>query len=190
MDALLAPLMLPAYRLAFGMLRNREEAEDAVQEAALSAWKHRDSFRRGADPRPWFFAIVANRCRSTRRSAWSRLIRQANPVAHSQSAADVEGDLDVRRALTRLGYNDRLALVLRFYIDLPYEEVAAVLGISEEAARSRTQRAVRRLRLDVNRPEELIGNVALTCRYFGISRVTSSTCWMMARRRAAPLVLV
>lgn len=156
LDDLLAPLMLPAYRLAFGMLRNREEAEDAVQEAALSAWKHRNSFRPGADPRPWFFAIVANRCRSARRSPWSRLIRQANPAALPASMSDVESDLDLRRALNRLGYDDRLALVLRFYMDLTYEEVAAILGISEQAARSRTQRAVRRLRHYVKRPEELI----------------------------------
>ncbi len=57
LEALLAPLMLPAYRLAFGMLRNREEAEDAVQEAALSAWKHRKTFRPGADPKPWFLPL-------------------------------------------------------------------------------------------------------------------------------------
>lgn len=156
LDELLAPLMLPAYRLAFGMLRNREEAEDAVQEAALSAWKHRKTFRAGADPRPWFFAIVANRCRSTRRNPWSRLLRQASPVLKSGPAPDLEGDLDLRRAVNRLGYDDRLALVLRFYVDLPYGEMAAVLGISEAAARSRAHRAVRRLRPQLSQPEELI----------------------------------
>ena len=61
-ERLLAPLMLPAYRLAFGMLRDREEAEDAVQEAAFKAWRHRRSFRAGAQLRPWFFAIVGNQC--------------------------------------------------------------------------------------------------------------------------------
>ncbi len=156
LEALLAPLMLPAYRLAFGMLRNREEAEDAVQEAALSAWKHRKTFRPGADPKPWFFAIVANRCRSTRRNRWSRLLRQADPVAQSGPTPDVEADMDLRRAVNRLGHDDRLALVLRFYVDLPYEEIAAVIGISEAAARSRTQRAVRRLRPQLGKSEEQI----------------------------------
>ncbi len=156
LDGLLAPLMLPAYRLAFGMLRNREEAEDAVQEAALSAWKHRKTFHAGADPRPWFFAIVANRCRSTRRNRWSRLLRQADPVAPSGPTTDVEADMDLRRAVNRLGHDDRLALVLRYYVDMPYEEIAAVLGISEAAARSRTQRAVRRLRPQLGKSEQLI----------------------------------
>ena len=98
---------------------------------------------------------MANRCRSLRRSRWSRLIRQAEPAVTSELAPDVELDLDLRRALNRLGYEDRLALVLRFYLDLTYDEVAAVIGVSQQAARSRTQRAVRRLRLHMTEPKEL-----------------------------------
>ena len=156
LDELLRPLMQPAYRLAFGMLRDRQDAEDAVQESAFSAWRHRGTFRSGADPKPWFFAIVANQCRSFRRSRWSRLLRQANPAVRSEAAQDVDEDIDLRRALNHLNYDDRLALVLRYYIDLPYEEVSAILGVSEQAARSRIQRAVRRLRPHVTGPKELI----------------------------------
>ena len=156
LDALLGPLFLPAYRLAFGMLRNREEAEDAVQEAALSAWRHRGTFRPDADPRPWFFAIVANHCRRYRRSRWGRMVRQADPPALSGIEADVEADIDLRRAVNKLGHDDRLVVVLRYYMDLPYEEIGVVLGPSDQAARSRTQRAVRRLRPHVSQPEELI----------------------------------
>jgi RNA polymerase sigma-70 factor, ECF subfamily len=155
-EALLRPLFLPAYRLAFGMLRNREEAEDAVQEAALNSWRHRSKLRTGADIRPWFFAIVANQCRTFRRSRWSRLLRQADPVSQSQPSADLEGDLDLRRALKRVGHDDLLALVLRYYMDFSYEEMAATLGVSEQAVRSRTHRAVRRLRLHLSQSEELV----------------------------------
>jgi RNA polymerase sigma factor (sigma-70 family) len=155
-DALLAPLFLPAYRLAFGMLRNRQEAEDAVQEGALQAWKHQARFRPGADMRPWFFAIVANQCRTFRRSRWSSLIRQPNPQAATvQAVEDVDADLDLRRALNRLRHDDRLVLVLRYYLDLDFDEIATTLEISEDAARSRTHRAVRRLR-PVTTAQELI----------------------------------
>ena len=153
-EGLLRPLMLPAYRLAYGMLRDRAAAEDAVQEAALRAWQHRRSFHAGAQLRPWFFAIVANQCRSTRRGRWWSVIRLAEPDRRQAHEADEERTLDLRRALSRIGYDERLVLVLRYYMDLGYDEVALTLGISEQAARSRTHRAVRRLRHQVVVSEE------------------------------------
>jgi len=150
LDELLAPLMVPAYRLAYGMLRDRQDAEDAVQEAALNAWSHRRTFRRGSDPKPWFFAIVANQCRRSGRRRWMRLLRRADAAAEPvQPQRDIDTNLDLRLAITRLGHEDRLVIVLRYYMDLPFEEIAATLGISDQAARSRTHRAVRRLRPEV-----------------------------------------
>ena len=153
-EGLLEPLFMPAYRLAFGMLRNREAAEDAVQEAALKAWRHRQSFRHGSPMRPWFFAIVANQCRSARRRAVSGISFRIWPAVVQTLAGDkVESEVDLRRALERLGHDDRLVVVLRYYLDLDYSEVAETLHITEHAARSRTQRAIRRLRLRLN-PQE------------------------------------
>src|SRR6202158_5478697 len=62
-DELLAPVLDPAFRLAMTMLKDRGAAEDAVQEAALKAWRTLGRFRAGAELRPWFLAIVANECR-------------------------------------------------------------------------------------------------------------------------------
>ena len=70
----LEPLLPIAFRLANGMLRNRTDAEDAVQEAAMKAWRKRSSFRAGSDPKPWFLAIVANECKMhRRRRVWNPL---------------------------------------------------------------------------------------------------------------------
>jgi DNA-directed RNA polymerase specialized sigma24 family protein len=55
-------------------------------------------------------------------------------------------DADLRRALAGLGDEERLAVYVFFYLDLPLEEAAAVLGLSVPAARSRIYRAARRLR--------------------------------------------
>src|SRR4030088_912220 len=65
--SLLRPLLEPAYRLAAGMLQDRQLAEDAVQEAAVKAWRKLHQLREGAEMRPWFLGIVANECRATRR---------------------------------------------------------------------------------------------------------------------------
>lgn len=69
-EILLDPLLESGYRLACGMLHDHYAAEDAVQEAALKAWRKLRQLRDGTEMRPWFLGIVANECRSTRRSRW------------------------------------------------------------------------------------------------------------------------
>jgi RNA polymerase sigma-70 factor (ECF subfamily) len=70
---LLAPVLGQAHRLAFAMLGNGAEAEDAVQEASLKAWKAFPRLRQGSDIRPWFLTITANECRQRRRNRWWRV---------------------------------------------------------------------------------------------------------------------
>jgi RNA polymerase sigma-70 factor (ECF subfamily) len=144
--ALVEPELLAAYRLAVAMLRSEIKAEDAVQEAVLKAWRHRGRFRAGSAMRPWLLAIVANECRAARRSRWWSVIRrpdapEADPIAAEPSDAALRG------AILKLPHEQRLAIVLRYYLDLPFAEVAAVLRISPKAAKSRTYRALERLRL-------------------------------------------
>jgi RNA polymerase sigma-70 factor (ECF subfamily) len=146
---LIEPLLPGAYRLAIGMLRSQSDAEDAVQQAALKAWQHFGRFRRDSDLRPWLFTIVANECRSQRRSRWWSVIRRSeepDDVVDATSSVN-PATVDLRRALYRLPHDQRLVLILRYYLDLSYEEVAKTLGISPKAAKSRAHRAVERLRL-------------------------------------------
>jgi len=149
-SAWLEPLLPMGYRLALGMLRNRDDAEDAVQEAAAKAWRRRSSFRRGADPRPWFLAIVANECKMARRKSWlaGRWFRAA--AVPEVEAPDESDEVDqLRQGLLRLGRDARLALVLRFYLDLSYDDVGRTLGVTAAAARVRVHRALATLRVDV-----------------------------------------
>jgi RNA polymerase sigma-70 factor (ECF subfamily) len=146
---LVEPLLPAAYRLAVGMLRSQVDAEDAVQDAVLKAWRHFGRFRRESELRPWLFTIVANQCRDQRRSKWWSVIRRSeapDELVDATSSVDPE-TVDLRRAIYRLPHDQRYVLVLRFYLDLSYEEVAQTLGISTKAAKSRTYRAVERLRL-------------------------------------------
>ncbi len=142
---LLRPQYDVAFRLAFGVLHDAGEAEDAVQEAAFKAWRRLGNLREGASLRPWFLGIVANRCRDVSRSAWWSVLK-VDPPETAGPAADVAEAMDLRRALRRLGHDDRLVLVLRYYLDMPFEEIATTLGITTRAARSRVERAVHRLR--------------------------------------------
>jgi len=148
----LEPLLQPAYRLAFAMLRDRHAAQDAVQEAALKAWANFGTLRPDAQLRPWFLTIVANQCRTVRRGPWWKVLRLPHmPWATDRAEDEVVRRVDLRRALARLPRDQRSILALYFYLDLPIEEVAAVECISVGAAKSRLYRALHKLRpgLDV-----------------------------------------
>jgi RNA polymerase sigma-70 factor, ECF subfamily len=153
-DALIGPLVEPGYRLAVSMLENREEAEDAVQEATIKAWRNLHQLKDAELARSWFFTIVANQCRSVRRSRWWSVVKLAAPEQPKSGPEDEAVQrTDLERALRSLGPDDRLALYLRYYMDLPLNEVAAVLGISETAAKSRIHRAAQGLKPAVDVPE-------------------------------------
>jgi len=133
------------------MLSDAHEAEDAVQEATLNAWRAFPRFREGSNARAWFLTIVANECRRRRRSRWWSLTRQAASAGSevaAPSGLDVEA-IDLRRSLGRLPAEMKLAIVLRYYLDLPFEEVGRVLGVSDKAAKARVHRALARLRVEI-----------------------------------------
>jgi RNA polymerase sigma factor (sigma-70 family) len=143
-DALIGPHLEAGYRTALAILRDPDHAHDAVQESAFKAWRKLHQLREGRPARPWFLAIVANQCRSERRGRWWSVIRvpEVDSVAH-----EVHTDsIDISRGLANLPREDRLALFLHFYLDLPLEEVGAVLGISAGGAKTRVYRAAKKLR--------------------------------------------
>jgi RNA polymerase sigma-70 factor (ECF subfamily) len=146
-ETLLEPLLDQAYRLACAMIHDHQAAEDAVQEAALKAWRKLSQLRDGSDMRPWFLGIVANECRSTNRSRWSSVIRTAIPEATEESAEDaVLAGVELRRALRSMDPAKRLVLVLHWYLDLPLDEIAAITGASLHGAESRLSRATQELK--------------------------------------------
>jgi RNA polymerase sigma-70 factor, ECF subfamily len=155
-DRLIAPLLEPAYRLAFAILRQREAAEDAVQEATLKAWYRIDQFRgEGGGIRAWYFAIVANECRSVRRGSWQSVLHFWGDSTTPGNAEATMAASELRQSIARLKHADRVLLYLYYWLDLPLEEVGAIVGVSASAAKARLYRAVGRLRLQLDPTEEL-----------------------------------
>jgi RNA polymerase sigma-70 factor, ECF subfamily len=146
-DDLIGPHLEAGYRTALAILRDPHEAHDAVQESAFKAWRRMGQLRDAASARSWFLAIVANHCRSMRRTRWWSVIRLAD-VRREEPAMETDST-DIERALARLPREDRLALFLHFYLDLPLEEVGAVLGLSAAGAKTRVYRAAKKLRPDL-----------------------------------------
>jgi RNA polymerase sigma-70 factor (ECF subfamily) len=146
-DALIGPHLDAAYRTALAILRDPDAAHDAVQEASLKAWRKLNQLHEGKPARPWFLAIVANQCRSERRRQWWSVIRMADVESAAKSGGEIDAEsVDIDRELAKLPREDRLALFLYFYLDLPMEEVGDVLGVSAAGAKTRVYRAAKKLR--------------------------------------------
>jgi RNA polymerase sigma-70 factor (ECF subfamily) len=154
---LLRPLIEPGFRLAFAMLHDAQAAEDVVQEASFTAWRKVDRMRDRDRIRPWFLGVVANKCRNARRNKWGAVVNLGIPQELSVGSAEERTlrGADLRRAMARLPHEDRLVVVLYFYLDMPLEDVAAVVGTSVGASRARLYRAIKRLRPDLSIQEAL-----------------------------------
>jgi RNA polymerase sigma factor (sigma-70 family) len=147
-DELVGPLVDQAFRLAYGMLHDREAALDAVQEATMRSWRKLGNLRPGTEMRPWFLAIVANQCRTIARGRWWSVLRM--DIAPQSEAGDFEDKVasgtDLRRALRKLAPAQREVIVLHYYLDLPLPEVAGITGLPLGTVKSRINRGIAALR--------------------------------------------
>ena len=137
------------YRLAAVVLGDQTEAQDAVHDAFVAAWRKYDTLRDPARFESWFDRIVVNACRDRMRHARRWRVKDLSArtdVAGPDPTAPIADEIVVRRALNQLGPDDRIVLALRFYRDLQVDDIAELMDIKPRAASSRLHRAVDRLR--------------------------------------------
>jgi RNA polymerase sigma-70 factor (ECF subfamily) len=147
-DEVVGPLIDQGFRLAFGMLHDRETAEDCVQEATVRSWRKLGNLRPGAEMRPWYLAIVANQCRTVARGRWWSVLRLEGTAGEAGSEFEdrIVRGAEVRAALRKLALDQREALVLRYYLDLSLEEVAAITSVPVGTVKSRINRGLAAMR--------------------------------------------
>jgi RNA polymerase sigma-70 factor (ECF subfamily) len=148
---LLTPLIEPGFRLALGMLHDAQAAEDVVQEASFTAWRKLARIQDRDRLRAWFLGVVANQCRNARRRKWVAAVSLGLPDHLTVVSAEEHAlrGADLRNAVARLRHQDRLVVVLYFYLDMPLQEVAVVARSSVGATRARLYRAINKLRPDL-----------------------------------------
>jgi RNA polymerase sigma-70 factor (ECF subfamily) len=147
-----------SFRTACLILGNRADAEEAVQDAYLRAWRFRDSLSGVASIRPWLYRVVVNSCYSKlrrevphrdRRAGEEPLARLPAPGAGPEDGAEqTEVAAVVLEALQRLPVSLRVPVVLRYYADLSERDIARAIGRRPGTVKSRLHEARRRLSED------------------------------------------
>lgn len=135
----LRPLLRRSGAYAFSILRERKAAEDAVQQAALHAWQRRGQFNASCPFAGWWYAILRNHCLDTLRRTKRMPTSVRLDDAQLAAPAD-EGFLNRRaleRAMEQLSEAHRETLKLRYFGDLSYEDIAAVLEVPKGTVMSR-----------------------------------------------------
>jgi len=162
------PHLDEVYTLARYLMRNTDDAEDAVQECYLRALRHFDSYR-GPAMKPWLLAILRNVCNAefTRRArgeiptdyAQDESVTEEMPMWQEPQASPEkvilrqQDSATIRRLVTELPAPFREAIVLREINDLSYQEIAEVAGVPVGTVMSRLARARAMLRSAWNAAE-------------------------------------
>lgn len=139
------------YRVAFSVLRNAADAEDAVQEAFLRVLHHRDTLHELRDQRVWLIRIVWNIVLDRKRRAKTRpetddvaelaRVLPSDGLSAEEMAAAAQHHAHVLACVERLPAKEREVLMLSAFEELNSVEIASVLEISESSVRSRLFRA-------------------------------------------------
>jgi RNA polymerase sigma-70 factor (ECF subfamily) len=163
LEGWLAEGYVSCYRTAYLILHDRNDAEEAVQEAFLRAWRFRDAIPSGEGVQPWMYRVVVNAClsklradRARRQSTEPLDFETAEPGRRSDPLERAElGETQraVIAALAELPEHLRVVVVLRFYAGLSEKEIAGVIHRRPGTVKSRIHEA----KLILGRSPQLAG---------------------------------
>lgn len=141
----------PVYNLAYRMLGSAGDAEDAAQEVFLRAYSHLESYDPARKFSSWILSIASHHCidrlrRGHRRQVSldefepDRWLPDTAPRPEDE-AIDRDREVQIRRLLDMLPEQHRLVIVLRYWYDMSYQEIAEITSSTESAVKSRLHRA-------------------------------------------------
>ena len=142
------------YNLCYRMLSNREEAEDATQETFIRAHRALSSYDSSRSFKTWLLSIASNHCIDRIRKRRVQYLSLDDPIASEATLALSSNELTpeeatlehererlIGRLMTELPGEYRAAVVLRYWYDYSYQEIAEALSTTESAIKSRLFRA-------------------------------------------------
>lgn len=139
---------VPLLRTCYMYLRDKESAEDAVQETFLKAYRALHTFRGDCSEKTWLMRIALNVCRDMGRSRWMRFVeRRVSLDLLPESAQEYNGynSLDLAGAILQLPAKMKEVVLLYFYHDMTMREISDVLGVSASVVSKRIKQALSKL---------------------------------------------
>lgn len=138
------------YRTAWLYLQNRQEAEDAVQDAVLAAYEKYDQLRDREKFGPWIMQILVNRCRRRSKTWFRREERMEDISSAQEKSLSVEPDFAtasaVKQVFWELKEEERFVVALSVFGGYTSEEIAGILGKNHSTVRSGYRRALQKMR--------------------------------------------
>jgi RNA polymerase sigma factor (sigma-70 family) len=135
------------------MVIDHADADDLTQDVFVKVWKHLGAFRQDAQLFTWIYRIATNECLSFLQSKRRKFFLPLNDIG-AELAAKLEADpavagdeieLKLQKAILRLPDKQRLVFNLRYYDEMPYEQMAEITGTSVGALKASYHHAVRKI---------------------------------------------
>ena len=133
------------YNTALLVLRQEDDALDALQDAILACWENLPSLCKDRYFKTWLVKILLNKCRDVQRG--KSHFAYVEELPESGDEPDWDTSMDVRRTMDKLGENDQLLLSLFYYDDFSVRQIADALSLSEGAVRTRLTRSRERFKI-------------------------------------------
>ncbi|MBE1552976.1 RNA polymerase sigma factor [Sporosarcina limicola] len=138
------------YRLAYGYVKNKENALDIVQDAILKALNSIDRLEELAYLKTWFYRIIVNTAIDfIRKHQRVTLMDDDILVLHLPKIEDELTDMDLQDAIDQLPPQYKSVIILRFFEDLKIEEIAEIMGVNVNTVKTRLYTALRKLRVEM-----------------------------------------
>lgn len=132
------------YNTALLVLRQEDDALDALQDAILACWENLPSLHKDRYFKTWLVKILLNKCRDVQRG--KSHFAYVEELPESGDEPDWDTSMDVRWTMDKLGENDQLLLSLFYYDDFSVRQIADALSLSEGAVRTRLARSRERFK--------------------------------------------
>ncbi len=157
------------HRLAYSILYDPDDAEDAVQETFITAYLKIDQYASGTNIKAWLSTIAVNICRNilrkhkrqnSRQNFWNAIqIFNGKDTNPEQEAIKSESDDQLSKAVNNLGDKHRLPLILRFVLGMSVREISNVLDLKPGTVHSRLHYGVRKLQKTINEDQLVLDEI-------------------------------